>query len=185
MVKKVMIPAPYDYLNKEGAPKILLEMMALYGTRETPGPGNNPVIMAWAKELGKYVGMDYTADSIPWCGIGMGIACLRAGYEPPAICARASSWDKWGTAVHINDACLGDVLRFERAGGGHVGIYVGEDKAGYFHVLGTNQSDAANITRIAKNRCIAVRRCPWKIAQPQSLRQILLAASGKISENES
>jgi hypothetical protein len=42
------------------------------------------------------------------------------------------------------------VLTFKRKGGGHVGIYVGEDSKCY-HVLGGNQS---NMTiRIEKSRC--------------------------------
>jgi hypothetical protein len=44
-----------------------------------------------------------------------------------------------------------------RAGFGHVGLYVGEDY-GAFHVLGGNQSVVVTITRIARDRCIAIRR---------------------------
>ena len=35
---------------------------------------------------------------------------------------------------------LGDILTFKRNGGGHVGLYVGEDKDCY-HVLGGNQGN--------------------------------------------
>lgn len=73
---------------------------------------------------------------------------------------------------------------FERAGGGgHVGLYVGDD-AGAYHVLGGNQSDQVCVSRIAKARCIAVRRCPWKLAQPGNVRPVRPAAGGALSTNE-
>lgn len=58
---------------------------------------------------------------------------------------------------------LGDALTFKRNGGGHVGIYVGEDSTCY-HVLGDNQSNMVCITRIEKTRCSGIRRTEWKIA---------------------
>jgi len=181
------LPTPYQFLNKEPGPRILTEMLKLHGTIESPGPHNNPIIMSWAAELqkaGNYVGMEYAADSIPWCGIATGIAILRADGIPPKICARASSYDAWGIHQEIEDAALGDVLRFQREGGGHVGLYVGEDLAGYFHVLGGNQSDSVRVSRIAKSRCVAVRRFPWRVKQPANVRKVLLGANGQITKNE-
>lgn len=78
---------------------------------------------------------------------------------------------------------LGDILVFKRDGGGHVGFYVAEDKD-YYHVLGGNQSDSVNITRIAKYRCVGIRRCDWKTAQPNAVKKYIVEASGKISTNE-
>ena len=81
------------------------------------------------------------------------------------------------------EAALGDVLVFARPkGGGHVGLYVGEDETA-FHVLGGNQSDAVSITRIAKTRCIAIRR-PIYREQPASMAPVQLAATGAMSVNE-
>ena len=77
---------------------------------------------------------------------------------------------------------LGDVLTFKRDGGGHVALYVGED-AGFYHVLGGNQSDQVCITRIARSRLHKARR-PKYNAQPANVRKIALAASGKVSSNE-
>ena len=79
-------------------------------------------------------------------------------------------------------ASLGDVLVFVRRGGGHVGIYVGDDGT-HYHVLGGNQGNAVSIIRIAKARCIAVRRF-YRIAPPANVRPIRLAASGPVSTNE-
>ena len=75
------------------------------------------------------------------------------------------------------------MLVFSRAkGGGHVGLYVGQDETA-FHVLGGNQSDAVSITRIARTRCIAIRRPIYQV-QPASVAPVHLAASGVISTNE-
>jgi hypothetical protein len=78
---------------------------------------------------------------------------------------------------------LGDILTFKRNGGGHVGIYVGEDNT-HYHVLGGNQNNQVNVMRIAKNRLNQARRTAWKIAQPASVRVIKLEAKGLISTNE-
>ena len=78
---------------------------------------------------------------------------------------------------------LGDVLTFKRDGGGHVGIYVGEDRT-HYHVLGGNQSNQVNVMRIAKTRLHQARRTKWKIAQPANVRVVNLSSQGIISQNE-
>lgn len=182
------LPHQFQFLLKEPGPRVLLEFLKLYGTKEVPGPGDNPAILGWVKELGPKVGMNYNHDSIPWCGIGAGIVIQRAGFIPPDICARASSFDNWGLMSVI--PMLGDILRFERAGGGHVGIYVGEDdpklnlKDPCYYVLGANQGDAVKISPIEKSRLVAARRCPWKLKQPENVRRIFVGRNGEISKNE-
>jgi cell wall-associated NlpC family hydrolase len=94
---------------------------------------------------------------------------------------KITNWNKFGTRQKV--AMLGDVLTFTRKSGGHVGIYVGEDDVCY-HILGGNQSNMVNITRIAKNRLSQIRRTSWKIAQPANVRVIKLNPNGFISENE-
>ena len=74
------------------------------------------------------------------------------------------------------------MLVFKRKGGGHVGLYVGHD-ASAFHVLAGNQSDRVSITRLSRNRLVAVRRPAYR-AQPESVRPIPRAASGSLSVNE-
>lgn len=170
------LPAPYAWLASEAGPKVLVEALALFGTRETPGAASNPVILAWARETG--LARDYTNDGIAWCGLFVATVVKRAGFEPVAAPLWARNWAKFGTVA--DKASLGDVLVFSRDGGGHVGLYVGED-ASAFHVLGGNQSDQVCVSRIAKARCIAVRRCPWKLAQPANVRP---AAGGALSVNE-
>ncbi|MFJ7441079.1 TIGR02594 family protein [Methylorubrum thiocyanatum] len=174
------LPAPYAWLASEAGPKVLVEALALFGTRETPGAASNPVILAWARETG--LARDYTNDGIAWCGLFVAVVTKRAGFEPVKAPLWARNWGSWGQKA--DKPSLGDILVFERAGGGgHVGLYVGEDASAY-HVLGGNQSDQVCVSRIAKARCIAVRRCPWKLAQPSNVRPVRLAAGGALSTNE-
>lgn len=136
---------------------------SLIGVREVPGAGNSATIMGWAKKLGaKILGITYAADSVPWCGLFCAHVMDHAGIKPPAIAVRASEWGKWGRQlVAPRPGCI---LTFTRAGGGHVGFYVGEDDT-HLHVLGGNQGDAVSITRIAKSR-LSEMRWPNEIALP-------------------
>lgn len=133
----------------------LVVARALIGLREVPGPANNPKIIDMAKRLeSKILGIDYTADSTPWCGLFAAHCVNAVGLKPPPIAVRAKAWETWGLAV---TPCVGAVLVFSREGGGHVGFYVGEDED-RFYVLGGNQGDAVSIVPIAKARKTA---CRW------------------------
>ncbi len=169
----------YSYLKAETSPKILVNARKLIGIREISGDKNNPIILQWAKDLN--LQSIYNADSIPWCGLFMAHVCRVSDLEIPKMSLRARSWLNFGTKQE--HAMLGDVLVFSRNGGGHVGIYVGEDTKCY-HVLGGNQGDKVSIVRIDKTRCIGVRRTKWKISQPKNVRKIFLPDSGTISKNE-
>lgn len=161
----------------------MLAALAELGTVEVPGAGNNPKILAWAKEVGSKVGIDYSADSIPWCGLFVGVCAHRAGYTPPAICVRAKEWANFGTPAER--AMLGDIVVLDRKGGGHVAIYVGESADGkYLHLLGGNQGDAVNIRQFPRYRVTAVRRCPWRVGQPKNVRPVIIGRAGVISDRE-
>lgn len=174
------LPKKYNYLALEPAPRMLLEALKLFGTLETPGTANNTTIIAWAKEVGGKVADVYKADSIPWCGLFMAVVAQRAGKILPASPLWALSWATFGT--YQKTPMLGDVLVFTRNGGGHVGLYIGEDNICY-HVLGGNQSDSVCITRIAKNRLYTCRR-PLYNVPPKNVRKIILNSNGTISKNE-
>lgn len=165
------------WLSDEPAPLMLLEALKLYGIKEVEGIGNNPVILSWAKECNI---AGYREDSIPWCGLFVAVVTKRAGKEIVSSPLWARSWTTWGSDAV--EARLGDVLVFIRDGGGHVGIYVGEDNDCY-HVLGGNQGDAVSIVRIEKQRCIAKRNY-YKIGAPRNVRKVVLDNSGTISKNE-
>jgi uncharacterized protein (TIGR02594 family) len=169
----------YKWLANERSPKVIDEAVKLYGTREIVGREHSKEILSWAKELG--MEKTYTNDEIPWCGLFAAIVVKRAGFTPVVNPLWARNWNQFGTPQKT--AMLGDVLVFSRESGGHVGFYVGEDATCY-HVLGGNQSNMVNTTRILKSRCIGIRRCAWKIAQPTNVRVIKLAATGSVSTNE-
>lgn len=178
------LPAAYAWLTAlKPLPRTIAEALGLLGTLEVPGAGSNPTIMGWRDELGAagIVVAGYTDDTMPWCGLFAAIVALRAGKPVPAGPLWARNWAKFG--ARCARPALGDVLVFERpGGGGHVGFYVAEDDAAY-HVLGGNQGDAVSIVRIAKARCIAVRRPPYQ-APPASMRPHLVARGGALSTNE-
>jgi len=169
----------YNYLKGAVSPRVIAEAMRYYGINEIKGKAHNQTIMSWAKDVG--VEKVYTSDEIAWCGLFVAKVVLKAGFEPVKDPLWALNWNKFGNKSEIPK--LGDVLVFKRDGGGHVGFYVAED-ANYYHVLGGNQSDSVNITRIAKNRCVGVRRCAWKISQPEAVKKYIVSATGKISTNE-
>lgn len=180
------IPSKYSYVATADAPSLIRAAVPLYGVREVPGRADNATIMEWAKEVEKALDVShlgYTADSIPWCGLFAAIVAVRAGWadQTPKTPLWAKSWLAFGQKA--DKPSFGDVMVFGRDGGGHVAFYVGEDKS-YWHVLGGNQSDAVTITRIAKTRLLGARRPKWRVAQPASVRPIIVGATGSISKNE-
>ena len=175
-----MIPETYKFLNGiTDLPRIVKAGLSQLGTKEVSGTGNNATILSWARELG--ISNTYNADSIPWCGLFVALCVTRSGRKPTDTPLWARSWAQWGKREQV--AMLGDILVFSREGGGHVGIYIAEDKDCY-HVLGGNQSDAVTITRIKKIRCISINRPNYE-NQPASVKQYFVSASGEISSNES
>lgn len=166
----------YNFIFKEPAPRMLIEARKLLGVKEIVGPDHSPTIMGWAEETG----INYKADETPWCGLFMAVVAARAGKTIVQSPLWARSWAKWGNAVDVPK--LGDVLVFSRESGGHVGLYVGEDKRA-FHVLGGNQGNAVSIVRISKSRLIAARNL-YEVGQPANCRRIFLTVDGALSENE-
>ena len=83
------------------------------GTREIKGPKHNQTIMGWIKRLGsKVLGIAVSDDETPWCGTFMAQVMVEAGFIPPKVAVRASSWDGFGVAVA--KPYLGAVVRFQR-----------------------------------------------------------------------
>ena len=180
------LPAEYSWLEKlKGLPNNIKVALSLYGTAEIIGKGSNATILSWRDELNqagvKVTG--YSDDDIPWCGLFVAYCTLKRVNKAEEVVKEplwARNWAKYG--IKANEAALGDVLVFVRNGGGHVGFYVAEDKS-TFHVLGGNQSNKVCITRIAKDRCIAVRRPAYQVA-PASVKPYFLASNGAVSTNE-
>jgi len=128
-------------------PKWLTTARRLIGTNEQAGKSSNPVILGWAAAMSPWVKDFYTDDDIPWCGLYVGYCLQTNGISPPKDLLAARAYAKWGEDCPT--AVPGTVLVFSRNGGGHVGFYVAEDEH-HFHVLGGNQDNSVNVTRIAK-----------------------------------
>ena len=165
----------YAWLDREPAPKMLLAALDLFGIKETIGESDNPVILDWAKECGI---RGYNHDSIAWCGLFIALICKRSGKPIPENPLWARNWAAWGESSPKE---LGSVLIFTRNGGGHVGLYVGED-SDYYHVLGGNQHDSVCVARLLKKRLIACRAM-YKI-KPSTVRPVWLESTGTVSSNE-
>lgn len=117
-------------------------------------------------ELSKFLKSDgaFLGDpaKFPWCGDAVQtIFAITLPREPMVTNPYwAANWDKFGIKC---EPTLGCVLRFSRpGGGGHVGLYAGEDKTHYF-VLGGNQSNSISVARIAKSRLKSSR---WPATVP-------------------
>jgi len=173
------LPDQYKWLLDEPGPKMLTTALKYYGLKESPGSADNPTIMKWAHDLG----IDwYIHDSIAWCSLFMAQVAKESGFTPPNknVVLAAVSWANWG--VKQMTPMLGDILVFNRPGGHHVGLYVGEDDKAY-HILGGNTGDAVAIARLAKDRLIAVQ-WPAGAPIPSNLRVVNLSDSGQLSQNE-
>lgn len=186
------LPKAYAWLADEPGPNMLMQAVALYGTVEFAGAKDNPIIMAWATETG-YEKV-YKHDSIAWCGLGMAVCAKRASWDfhPGGNALYALNWAKWGTEVPKDRAMLGDVGVWKRTNkkgkliGGHVGIIIGYDDQGFYHVLGFNQGDKCSIVRKPIKGIVAVRRAPWRSAQPPNVRRVKVASGGApVSTKES
>ena len=169
----------YPHLNNNRLPWLIARASELIGTREIVGRLHNPDIIQWGKDVG--VGRTYTNDEIPWCGLFTAKVCQLAHKDIVKNPLWARNWAKWG--IESPEASLGDILVFKRGSGGHVGFYVAEDDTCY-HVIGGNQNNTVNITRISKKRTLAVRRAKYRNT-PQSVIPYYVQSNGKISLNES
>lgn len=153
------------------------------GLREIPGKRSNKEIMSWASDIGGWIEDFYGNDDIPWCGLFVAHCIMDAGmsYEVKNPLG-AKNWKDFGKKIH---PAYGAIMVFSRSGGGHVGFYVSEDKSTY-HILGGNQSNSVNITRVKKSRFIAARWPSqyWHMAPASGQGKIWKKFNGKISVNE-
>jgi uncharacterized protein (TIGR02594 family) len=156
------------------------EAVRLIGVKEDTSRQSNPELIRWATDLN----IDYKDDDIAWCGLFVA-HCVGSTLpeEPlPAGVLGARNWRKFGDHC---DPMQGAVLVFwrgDRNGSlGHVGFYRSEDAEAY-HVLGGNQSNAVNTTRVGKDRLLDAR-WPHTAASLRGA-TIVATGSGKLSQNE-
>lgn len=168
-------PAPTKDTNPDSGANLPWMEVAMndIGIHETPGSKNNPSIMRWAKEMNIE---DYTADSIPWCALGVSHCLHDAGIEISDQPLWALSYSRWGDK--LDEAAFGSLLVFKRNGGGHVGWYVGEDST-HYHVLGYNQSDSVNVSKQEKSKLVAIR-WPTKFKNLLKKGRVIRKFDGKV-----
>lgn len=174
----------YEFLSNIKLPKHLEVAISLMGIQEIEGKKDNPVIMGWSEEAGlKGV---YSNDETPWCGLVMWKIMKEAGVmliQKAKQLLWALNWAKEFTPVKGSDLRIGDIGTFKRPTGGHVAILVGQDPV-CFHILGGNQSNGFNITRIVKGRVYGVRRVKYEGEEVLYDPLPIVEKPGKVSTNE-
>lgn len=121
------------------------------GLREFPGSETAPRIAKWLASLGAW----WRDDETPWCGTACASWMRSAGADIPQHWYRAKAWATWGQ--RLDRPAHGCIVVFERQGGGHVGLVVGEDAIGRLLVLGGNQGDSVSVRAFPRDRAIAYR----------------------------
>jgi uncharacterized protein (TIGR02594 family) len=78
---------PKPDAHTDAAPKVEIDRplwleagIALIGTKEKPGAGDNQAIIDWAHEEGGDIAKEYTHDSIPWCFEGSTSVMTARGF---------------------------------------------------------------------------------------------------------
>jgi uncharacterized protein (TIGR02594 family) len=157
------------------SPRWLRTAYAYEGLRETPGPRHNATIIGWLTKLRAW----WRDDETPWCGVFVAHCMQEAGLPYPRLYMRAKAWSDYGALLRPDRLAPGAILVFNRAGGGHVGFYVGED-TGHYYVLGGNQSNAVNVMKLGKSRLVASR---WPRGVPVVGKPVHMKG-GMVSTNE-
>ena len=168
-----------DPVVVKGEAPWMAEAKRLVGTREFAGGANNPVIMDWATGLDQW----YPGDDVPWCGLFVAHCMAVGAPDVPQDFNRlgARNWLEYGEPC---DPAVGAIAVFwrthkTRSWNGHVGFVVGGDSA-TLHILGGNQSDSVNVTRIARDRLLGCR-APAGWSGDRDLRSVTTAT---LSTNE-
>jgi uncharacterized protein (TIGR02594 family) len=156
-------------------PPWLAEAKRHLGLKEVPGKQHNSTILSWLAKLpgGAWIKDDET----PWCGTFVAWCMVSAGYQPPKDWFRAKEWLNFGKTSLPR---VGAIAVFGREAGGHVGFCVGES-ADNLYILGGNQSNAVNITPIAKSRLIGMR---WPASLALSEVRLPPMVGGTVSRDE-
>lgn len=141
------------------SPPWLTSIKSVFGLHEVRDKAR---LKLWLRSDGKTLG---DPGALPWCGDAVETAIKTALPNEPFTGALllnpyfARNWQSFGQAAKG----YGSIGVFERGPtSGHVGFLVGEDATAY-HVLGGNQGDSVNVTRIDKGRLLAAR---WPMTWP-------------------
>lgn len=176
-----------------GSPPMLAAMMSSLGLAEKVGKGSNPAIMAMVRRVAAshpkldWIGSFYEDDDIPWCGLAVADAAVKAGLVPVVpnpLSARA--WSTWGAA--LSGPKRGAVAVFMRQGGGHVGLVAGVTAgARRLLVVGGNQSNRVSLAwfdnvPVARGGRVIGFRAPAGVTLPEA--PIVADDGAPVSGNE-
>lgn len=117
---------------------------------------DNGRLKSWLLSDGKTLG---DPKALPWCGDYTETAVKRTLPQEPfrGDLGKNPYWARNWLLFGVNtNPVYGAIVVFERGTGGHVGFLMGEDQTD-FYVLGGNQSNMVNISRISKSRCLGTR----------------------------
>lgn len=159
----------------------------LVGIKEVPGPGNNPLIIQWARDIGAPAW--FNNDEQAWCAVGanrlfLGVQMPMARHPDPAKrdgfdLLRAKTYETYG--IPLEQPALGCIQTFSRPEGHHVGLYCGERSDAYW-TWGCNVGNAIGYTWIKKERLTANR---WPAGVPvTNVGPIWIDGFGAVSTNE-
>lgn len=172
-----------DILKRAGLPWLNTATDYL-GTKEIPGEKSNPAILNWARRQTAWIASFYTNDDIPWCALFVN-ECLEANAIGGTQSLAARSFLKHGR--RLDAPVIGCILVFGRAGGGHVGFYVGETATHYL-VRGGNQDNQVKDSWIAQERLLddGIR---WpgtdaELARAQAIGRLWLTPDGRVASTD-
>jgi len=148
--------------NEADIPPWLQEMRVITGTKEVPGSGNNPQILAMADDIARIFPYmetycaQYQHDETPWCGLAAGWCLASSGIAPPfgATDTQRFLWaDSFRTdpgMIKLGAPVPGCIVVMKRSGGNHVTFYE-SDAGSNINCRGGNQSDMVNVSAYAKS----------------------------------
>lgn len=193
------LPSNYKWLldsKLTPLPKVIQVALRFMGVAEIVGKGSNPTIIRWRDALNAagHEVKGFSDDDVPWCGLFVAYVVFAAGKGVQEGPLWAKNWAKYGEPVAKRaggklvfepgkKASLGDVMVYERpGGGGHVEFYIAETDKAYIGI-GGNKSNKVMISALDKGRCIAIRRTKMTVA-PKSMRPFHVSDAGVLSKNE-
>lgn len=174
-----------DVENKKELPW-MLTAKKLMGTREIAGKRSNPTIMRWASQIGGTVKNVFTSDAVAWCGLFIGhlMTTNNIKHIGSSKILGARNWGNFGVACTPRYGAVMTFWRGSKSGWkGHVGIYVSEDSK-YYHIMGGNQSNSVNVTKIAKSRFLKARWPKEYADVMDNFGPVKKKFDGKVSTNE-
>lgn len=137
----------------KGEPSWLTEARRLLGTREVAGPGNNPVIMKWARDLDQW----YPGDDVAWCGLFVA-HCMSIGAPDESQDFNrlgARSWLKFGKKCgpKLGSICILWRTHPTRSWHGHVFFPTAINDT-HIRGIGGNQSNNVTETWFPRSRVL-------------------------------